>query len=481
MQQNSPPVPQLSDSVFTRLRGAVGPQDLLSGPENTERYARDWSGDYSCQPLCVLRPQTVRKVVDVVRICAEAGLPIIPQGGHTGLVGGGTPDSPHQVVLSLERMDKVRAVDPLSMTMTVEAGCILQNAKDAAAERGCLLPLSLGAQGSCQIGGNLSTNAGGLNVLRYGMMRQSVLGLEAVLADGRIFSDLRALRKNNTGIDLKQLFIGSEGTLGIITAATLRLFPQPRWVETLWLSAESITSVMGLYELFQREAGDFLSAFELITTPCLELALELDPSAAVSRDLADHSAHALIEVSSSGGPELRPWLEGLIAEAFDRGLATDGLMAQSTAQAKSLWRIRELMVEAQQKRGIHLRTDVSVPIAAIAAFIVEVTEELTSALPGVLVLSYGHIGDGNVHVNAMPPADMQGLAFGSWVPRLTACVNGVVDRYGGSISAEHGIGISKRAALSARLPTTDQDLMRAIKRSMDPSGLLSPGRILDWR
>src|SRR3712207_5522168 len=262
---------KIQQDPLSQLRKVLGSAGLLLGNDATERYSRDWSGDYHCTPSAVLRPSTTVEVSASLRICRDAGLTVIPQGGHTGLVGGGTPNSEDQVVLSLERMNRIRAVDPLGMTMTVEAGCILQDIKDAAEAQGCLLPLTLGAQGSCQIGGNIATNAGGLNVLRYGMMRNLVLGLEAVLADGRVFSDLRALRKNNTGLDLKQLFIGTEGTLGIVTAAALRLYPQPRWVETLWLSAESIEGVLELYRRCRAEAGELLSAFELITAPCLDL------------------------------------------------------------------------------------------------------------------------------------------------------------------------------------------------------------------
>lgn len=469
---------EIPQHVAVRLLELLGSAGLLVGSDVTERYSRDWTGDYHCTPAAVLRPSTVDEVAGALRICRDAGIPVIPQGGHTGLVGGGTPNATDQVVLSLERMKRVRTVDPLGMTVTVEAGCILQDIKDVAGEHGFLFPLALGAQGSCQIGGNIATNAGGLNVLRYGMMRRSVLGLEVVLPDGRILSDLRALHKNNTGLDLKQLFVGSEGTLGVITAATLRLYPQPRHVETVWLCSDSVDAVMELYALFQREAGDFLSAFELITAPCLELAFGLDENAGISPDVVKYPAHALVEISSSGGPALTNWVEDLMAAAFEQGLAVDGFMAQSSSQAKSFWRIRELMVEAQQKRGLHLRSDVSVPISSMAPFIAKVTEVLADALPGINVLSYGHVGDGNVHVNALPPSGLEGSGFQPWLVPLTARINEVVDSFGGSISAEHGIGISKRAALDARLRGPEQDLMKAIKQMLDPTGYLAPGRIL---
>jgi FAD/FMN-containing dehydrogenase len=468
---------EIDESAAMALHKLLG-AGFLSGAGISERYSRDWSGDYAGKPAVVLRPANVDEAAASVRICRDAGLSIIPQGGHTGLVGGATPDTDRQVVLSLERMNRIRDIDPVGMTMTVEAGCILQDIKNAAANVGCFFPLSLGAQGSCQIGGNISTNAGGLNVLRYGMMRSSILGLEAVLPDGRVFRDLRRLRKNNTGFDLKQLFVGTEGTLGIVTAATLKLHPYPRRIETVWLACDSVERVMELYAFFQREAGDLLSAFELISSDCLELALELHQNSPLAGEVADHPAHALIEISSTGGPELRDWAEGLVVQAFERGLATTGLMAQSTAQASSFWRIRELMVEAQQKRGLHLRTDVSVPIPAIAAFVAKVKEALTSALPGLLVLSYGHVGDGNVHINALPPPGMSGADFKPWIAVLTERLNAIVDIFEGSISAEHGIGIAKRAAFAARLAEVDRDLMHAIKGLLDPRGILSPRRLL---
>ncbi|WP_205790108.1 FAD-binding oxidoreductase [Microvirga makkahensis] len=469
---------KMGQDTISRLGEVLGPSGLLVGTDITERYSRDWSGDYHCAPSAVLRPSTVDEVAGALRICRDAGLSVIPQGGHTGLVGGGTPDCAAQLVLSLERLNRIRAIDPLGMTMTVEAGCILQDVKDAAAAQGVLFPLALGAQGSCQIGGNIATNAGGLNVLRYGMMRRSVLGLEVVLPDGRILSDLRALHKNNTGLDLKQLFVGTEGTLGVITAATLRLYPQPKHIETVWLCCNSVDRVMDLYALFQHEAGDFLSAFELITAPCLELAFELDDHQSISKETAQYPAHALVEISSSGGPDLKEWVEDLIAVAFERDLAADGFMAQSDTQAKSFWRIRELMVEAQQRRGLHLRSDVSVPISSMAPFIAKVTEVLSAELPGLNVLSYGHVGDGNVHVNALPPEGLTGSSFQPYLPLLVEKLNEVVDSFDGSISAEHGIGLSKRAALDSRLQGPQRELVRAVKQLLDPTDCLAPGRIL---
>jgi FAD/FMN-containing dehydrogenase len=466
-----------ADAIPTLLQH-LGTSGVLRGPNDTARYSRDWSGDYSGEPVAVLRPSTAEDVAAALRICSQHGLKVLPQGGNTGLVGGAIPDQLDQVILSLERLNRIRSVDFLALTMEVEAGCVLQNAKDAAAEHGCLLPLSLGAQGSCQIGGNIATNAGGLNVLRYGMMRSSVLGLEAVLSDGRIVSDLRPLRKNNTGLDLKQLFIGTEGTLGVVTAATLKLSPQPRWIETLWLSTESVEKVMQIYDLFRREAGDFLSAFELITASCLSLAREIDQGATVSPEAADLPAHALIEISSSGGPDLHEWVEQLVVVGIEKKLVKDGLLAQNIAQAKSFWRIRELMVEAQQRRGTHLRTDVSVPISAIASFIAEVEQVLAVALPGLQVVAYGHVGDGNVHVNALRPENMSEETFRGLIGLLTARVNEVVDRFGGSISAEHGIGLTKREALDQRLPEASRYVMQAVKTALDPGRLLSPGRIL---
>jgi len=463
--------------VVERLTALLGHTQVFEQQAIPERYLRDWSGDYAGEPVAVIRPGNVDETASAIKLCAQSGLAVIPQGGHTGLVGGATANAAGQVILSLERLNRIRTVDPVGMHMVVEAGCVLQNAKDSASEHGCLFPLALGAQGSCQIGGNVATNAGGLNVLRYGVMRNLVLGVEAVLPDGSVFSDLRPLRKNNTGLDLKQLFIGTEGTLGVVTAAVLKLFPQPRWVETLWLSGRSVEDIMVLYERFQRAGGEFLSAFELITAPCLQLALTLDGHAENWKDVAAYPAHALIEFSASGGPDLKPWVETLASAVFEEGLATSGLHAQSAEQARSMWRIRELMVEAQQKRGLHLRTDVSVPIASMAAFIARADSALTSALPGVEVLSYGHVGDGNVHVNALRPAGMDESTFRPALATLTEVINELVDTYGGSISAEHGIGLSKRAALETRLSSVERVLMERIKHAIDPASVMSPGRI----
>jgi len=467
-----------NDEFAAQLAALLGPPQVFAGAAVPGRYCRDWSGDYVGTPLAVIRPANVDEVAAALRLCTAAGVSVIPQGGNTGLVGGGIADAGNQVVLSLDRLNRIRSVDPLGMSMVVEAGCILQNVKDEAAAHGFLFPLSLGAQGSCQIGGNISTNAGGLNVLRYGTMRNLVLGIEAVLPDGRVFSDLRALRKNNTGIDFKQLFVGAEGTLGIVTAATLKLFPRPRWVETLWLSAYSVEDIMAIYGRLMRDGGELLSAFELITAPCLALALELEDNPDAWREMSGYPAHALIEFSASGGQDLKPWVEMLVAELLESGLAVDGLHAQSGAQAVSMWRIRELMVDAQQMRGKHLRTDVSVPIASMAELIARTEQAIVNALPGAKPLSYGHVGDGNAHINVLPPDGIAPAAFEEWIPRLMDIINDFVDECGGSISAEHGIGLSKRAAFEARVPAVQRDLMEHIKTAFDPSSLLSPGRIL---
>jgi len=476
--KNSGAVTAPGGELAAQLAALLGPEQVFAGDAVPERYCRDWSGDYVGVPLAVIRPANADEVAAALRLCAAAGVNVIPQGGNTGLVGAGIADAGNQVVLSLERLNRIRSVGPLGMSMVVEAGCVLQNVKDAAADHGYLFPLALGAQGSCQIGGNISTNAGGVNVLRYGMMRNLVLGIEAVLPDGRVFSDLRALRKNNTGLDLKQLFVGAEGTLGVITAATLKLFPKPRWVETLWLSANSVDDIMAVYGRLQRDGGELLSAFELITAPCLALALELDPNPDAWREISAWPAHALIEFSASGGPDLKPWVETLVADLFESGLAVDGLHAQSGAQAASMWRIRELMVDAQQLRGKHLRTDVSVPIASMAELVARFETAVVDALPGAKPLSYGHVGDGNAHLNVLPPDGIDPTTFADWIPRLTHLINNLVDEYGGSISAEHGIGLSKRAAFEARVPPVQRELMEHIKAAFDPLSLLSPDRIL---
>ncbi|GHB28343.1 FAD-binding oxidoreductase [Salinicola rhizosphaerae] len=468
----------LLDTRLEDLAGLLGKGGLLTAAEDMERYRVDWPGYRGALPLAVARPATTQQVADVVGYCHRHDIPLVPQGGHSGLVGGALPDAETpELVLSLERLATIRDVDPINFTMSVDAGCVLQSIKDAAAEADCDFPLSLGAQGSCQIGGNISTNAGGLNVLRYGMMRQLVLGLEVVLPDGRIYNGMKALHKNNTGYDLKQLFIGAEGTLGVVTGAVLKLSPRAQTTRSALLACPDVDAVLGLYALARRRCCDLLTAFELVPRTCLELALEAAP------DLRDpletpSPVYVLMEVAASGPIDLDTMIEGLFEQGLEAGLLSDGVLAGSDAQAESLWRIREAMLEGQRNRGEHLRTDVALPISSLGEFHARASQEILALSPEATIIAYGHIGDGNLHFNILPPPGLETEARTTLLHELEERLFEIVTEFDGSISAEHGIGRFKQAAFLERLSEPEFDLMRGLKYLLDPRSLLSPGRIL---
>jgi FAD/FMN-containing dehydrogenase len=469
---------QTSATASDELAIGLSAFGLVEDAVERARYERDWSGDHIGRARIVVRPRSTADVQEVVRCCAAMRVPVIPQGGHTGLVGGGTPaDTGCEVVVSLERMNRIRSIDAAGFSMVAEAGCILAAVQEAARAQDLYFPLSLSAEGSCQIGGNIATNAGGINVLRYGMTRELVLGLEVVLPDGRLFEGLGGLRKDNTGYDLKQLFIGAEGTLGIVTAASLKLHPRPTQVETALLGLPSLTSAVELFAQARRDMGDLLSAFELMPRACIELALE------VATDLRDPfdpaPVYILLEAATGGLVELRPILERFLERAVEAGHVLDGVVAASTAQARDFWRLREGLIEAQVRRGRHLRTDVSIPISATPAFIERTEAALLASAPDCLPLAYGHLGDGNIHLNVVPPPGLPPERINPFLQRCEAIVFTELDRLGGSISAEHGIGTKKRAAFLARKPALQLDLMRRIKRALDPDDLMNPGRILE--
>jgi len=443
------------------------------------RYTMDWSHDLTGMPRKVVRPRSTAEVARVVQECAAREFSIVPQGGHTGLVGGATPSADGtEVIVSLERLNAVREIDATNFSMIVEAGCILENIHAAAAAQDLLFPLQLGAQGSCQIGGNVASNAGGLNVVRYGMTRDLVLGLEVVLPDGRIWNGLRKLRKNNTGYDLKQLIIGSEGTLGIVTAACLKLFPKPTQIETAFLAVASPQDAVALLGQARRELCDLLSAFEILPRRGIELSIDTMPSL---RDPLSNASpyYVLMEASASGLVDLKRMIEQFLENAMERGLVLDGAVAQTAAQAAEFWRLREGIIEAQARSGRHLRTDVSVAISSIAVFLEEVQERLLRAFPDAVPLAYGHLGDGNIHFNVIPPPALNEADKAALLYRCEAIIFEAVDRLGGSISAEHGVGRVKRAAFLERSTPLDIGLLRGIKGLFDPRGLMSPGRILE--
>jgi D-lactate dehydrogenase (cytochrome) len=465
--------------VLDRIRGVVGPKGFIDEPEALAPYLVEWRGLYRGAAKAAVRPASTEEVAAVVRLCAEAGLPIVPQGGNTGLVGGGVPfEDGESIVLSLARMDRIRAIDPLNHTITAEAGCILADLQKAADEHDRLFPLSLGAEGSCRIGGNLSTNAGGVGVLRYGNTRDLTLGLEVVLPDGRVWDGLRALRKDNTGYDLKHLFIGAEGTLGIITAATLKLFPKPRQVETAFIALRRVEDVMAVFARARAASSDLLTAFELI--PRFGLEISIKHVAGVSDPLAaPYPWYALLEVSSSQTEtSLREALEAFLAETIEAGLVADGVIAASGAQSQELWRIREAIVMAQNHEGGSIKHDVAVPVSRVADFIIEASEAVARRLPGIRPVAFGHVGDGNIHFNLSQPVGMDTKAYLAHWAEMNRIVHDAVAARGGSISAEHGIGRLKRDELRHYKSPLELELMARVKQALDPGNLMNPGKIL---
>jgi FAD/FMN-containing dehydrogenase len=461
------------------IRGVVGPTGLITAPQDFAPYATDWRKRYLGKPLAVVKPASTAEVAQVVRACAQARTAIVPQGGNTGLCGAATPDaSGTQIVLNLSRMNRVREIDTRNNTMTAEAGCVLAGLQRSAEESGRLFPLSLAAEGSCEIGGNLSTNAGGTAVLRYGNARELVLGLEVVLPSGEIWEGLRGLRKDNTGYDLKQLFIGAEGTLGVITAAVLKLFPLPRSRATAVAALESPERALALLELALGACGERLTGFELFSGFCLGLVHRhfKDTAAPFARS---YPQYVLIELSDTQpGEGAKTLAETVLEQALEKKLILDAALAQSEAQARAFRLLRELISEAQSREGPNIKHDVSIPISRIAEFIAATDAELARAHPGVRNVTFGHLGDGNLHYNVSPPG---GVAAGE-LTRQTAAINRIVHdsvaRFGGSISAEHGLGQLKREEILRYKSPLELELMRMIKRTLDPLGIMNPGKVL---
>jgi FAD/FMN-containing dehydrogenase len=467
------------DDTLARIKDVVGAHGFVATPKEMAPYLVEERGLYHGAALLVARPASTAEVAAVVRLCAETQTPIYPQGGNTGLCGGAVPDEDGRgIVLSLGRMKRVREIDPVNYTITVEAGAILAEVQRAAADVDRLFPLSLGAEGSCQIGGNLSTNAGGIAVLRYGNMRDLTLGLEVVLADGTVWDGLRGLRKDNTGYDLKQLFIGAEGTLGIITAATLKLFPRPREIETAFLGLARVGDAMTLFARARAATGDQLTAFELVPRIGLDIAMAHIPG--VHDPLARaHPWYVLMEMSSSQAESgLRGAIEALLAEAMAQGLVEDGTIAASAGQARELWRIREGMVEAQKHIGAGIKHDVAVPVSKVATFIAEASAAVAARYPGIRLIPFGHVGDGNIHFNLAQPLGADGAAFLAQWSAVNHIVHDIAASLGGSISAEHGIGRLKVDELPRYKPAAALTLMRQVKTALDPQGIMNPGKIL---
>ena len=412
-----------------------------------------------------------------MRLCARYGIPIVPQGGNTGLVGGSIAEK-GAIVVSLARLNRVRALDPINNTITVDAGCLLADVQNKAAEANRLFPLSLAAEGSCQVGGNLATNAGGVNVLRYGNMRDLALGLEVVLPDGRIWNGLRGLRKDNTGYDLKNLFIGSEGTLGIITGAVLKLFPETPCRETALLASASPEAASELLNRARSRAAPALAAFELISGTSVELVRRYVPTVRIPVE-SNQPWYVLIELAvSEGDTSPRGALENLFEQAFKDGIVSDGVLAESTSQREMLWSMRESITEAQKIAGASLSHDISVPVSLVARFLDQTTDALQSLLPGIRISAFGHMGDGNIHYNLIQPVDSDPRIFLDREDELSRIVYDKAVELGGSFSAEHGIGKRKIGEMVRYTSDVERNLMSAIKTAIDPNGLLNPGCVL---
>ena len=467
-----------TQELLAALRALIGPQQVLTEGD-LSAWDLDWRRRYRGRALAVLRPGSTVEVAGIVRLAAAAGVSLVPQGGNTGLVGGGVPDgSGRQLVLSTARLNRIRHVDADNLTLTAEAGCVLQAVQQAAAERGLWLPLSLAAEGSCTIGGNLATKAGGTQVLRHGNARALCLGLEVVTAQGEVWDGLAGLRKDNTGYDLRDLFVGSEGTLGIITAATLSLVPQPAASLTALAACSSPGDAVALLGLARQGLGDGLTGFEVMNAFSLELVERHFP--ALPRPFPDAPWTVLLELADSEGEaHARERFEAVLAGALEHGCVADAVVAQSLAQARALWHLRESIPLAQAEEGLNVKHDISLPVSAIPAFVAATDAALAERFPGVRLVDFGHLGDGNLHYNVQAPAGADGAAFlAAHEHAINTLVYDAVAARGGSFSAEHGIGALKREELAARKSPVALGLMKRLKAALDPQGVLNPGRVV---
>ncbi|WP_421792375.1 FAD-binding oxidoreductase [Hyphobacterium sp.] len=460
----------ISIETLTALKDAVGAKGWSDDPHELAPHTCDWRGRWQGETPLLLKPATTEEAAACVRICAREGIAITPQGGNTGLVGGSIPRG--EVLISLSRMKQVREIDTANDAITVEAGCILESIQNEAEKVDRLFPLSLGSQGSATIGGLISTNAGGVHVLRYGMMRDLVLGIEAILPDGRIWNGLRGLRKDNSGYDLKQVFIGAEGTLGLVTAATLKLFPKPAETSVAFAGIPSPAAAVDLLGLAKSASGGTLSALEIIPRNALDLVLQHIPD---TRDPLDqtHPWYALLEIGAARVGEGRAAMEDALSSGFEAGLVTDAVIAESESQAHALWQLREPIAEAEKAHGKAAKHDVSIPVSKIAAFIVEATAASERLVEGANVIAFGHVGDGNVHFNVASQEAGAGDAFLERCQPATEAIYDLVQKYGGSIAAEHGVGTLKSDDLAERRPL-EVELMRSIKSALDPKGIMNP-------
>jgi FAD/FMN-containing dehydrogenase len=468
-------VPPLAPELIAKFRAIVGDKYAVTDAADIAPYVTEERDLFHGRSPLVLRPGSTAEVSAICRLASEHGIALVPQGGNTGLVGGQTPHN-GEVVVSLRRLDKIRDIDPASNTMTCEAGVVLQVAQQRAAEVDRLFPLSLGAEGSCTIGGNLSTNAGGTAALAYGVAREMALGLEVVLADGRILNGLSKLKKDNTGYDLRNLFIGAEGTLGIITAATLKLFPKPHAVETAYVGLQSPAQALKLLSISQNEAGGSLTSFELLADIAVDFSLRhgidiRDPLT------SKHPWYVLMELSSSRD-DARAALEAILAKGMEEGIVDDAVIAANLTQRAGFWKLRDEMSAAQKPEGGSIKHDISVPVAAVPAFIEEANAAVVKLIPGSRPVPFGHLGDGNIHYNVSQPIGGNTADFLARWHEVNEVVFAIVLRMGGSISAEHGIGVLKRDELPDVKDKVAIELMRRIKAMLDPQGIMNPGKVL---
>jgi FAD/FMN-containing dehydrogenase len=471
----------LSSDTLARLHAIVGPTGWIDQPLDMARFEKEERGLFAGRAALVLRPADTAQVAEILSECNRARVAVVPQGGNTGLVGGGTPHATGtEIVLSLSRLNAIRSLDLANDTIVVEAGCVLADIQKKAAENDRLFALSLAAEGTCQIGGNLATNAGGINVLRYGMARDLVLGLEVVLADGRIWSSLKGLRKDNTGYDLKHLFVGAEGTLGVVTAAVLKLFPAPREVETCLVAVPSPAAAIELLQRAKSQSGGSVVAFELTQRRLLDFVLAHIPG--TSDPIADrYEWYVLVEFGAGDmGGALKGMVERMLERAFEDGLALDAVLASSQAQRKALWKLRESMTEAQKHEGGSIKHDVSVPVSSVPTFLSRATEICETMVPGARVCAFGHAGDGNIHFNVSQPAGADRARFMDLRHAMNERVHDLVAAMGGSISAEHGVGQLKRDDLLRYKDPVTLELMRSLKHSFDPNNILNPGKVVPY-
>ena len=463
--------------LMEALSALLGPRGLLTDAVDTAAAGQDWRRLYDHPPVAVLRPADTAELAAAVRLCVEHRVPMTPQGGNTSMVGGGVPSGPGEVVISLARMNRIRAIDPVDMTLTVEAGVTLKAAQDAAIAADCLLPLSISSEGTAQIGGVLATNAGGNNTVRYGNARDLVLGLEAVLPDGAVWNGLRRLRKDNTGYCLRQLLVGAEGTLGIITAATLKLAPALRQRDVALCAVRSAEAALALFARFQRHDPAALQAFEYMGGAGMELVLRHIPGAVLPIAPAPH--YALVELATPrAGNDLRTALESVLEAALEDGTVTDAAIAESEAQRLSLWKLREEHAEAQKREGASVKNDVSVPVSHVPELLLRGEAAVAALIPGVRCVAFGHIGDGNIHFNFEQPVGMDGAAFLARDHEIMDAVGAVVRELDGSFSAEHGVGQLKPYMMPDWRGGAELEAMRRIKAALDPAGLMNPGKVL---